>query len=71
MNIYIADPRDLLWVFYFSNPFLYMELLTQGLLEIFRNTGSQEHIPDPVVIAKFFTPWSSWTWCATEFNEQE
>jgi len=27
---------------------------------------SQEKVEDPEVIAKFFTPWTSWTWYATE-----
>lgn len=27
-----------------------------------------EHERDPVARAKFFTPWSNWTWYATEFD---
>ena len=25
---------------------------------------------DPEIIAKYFTPWSNWTWYATEFDEE-
>lgn len=48
-----------------------MELMTQEILEKFRATGSQESIPDPIIIVKYFTPWTSWTWYATEFDEAE
>ena len=29
---------------------------------------AQEHEADPVAQVKFFTPWTSWTWYATEFD---
>lgn len=29
---------------------------------------STEEESDPMVIAKFFTPWSSWSWYAIEFD---
>ena len=45
-----------------------MELLSRDILEKFRETGSQELIDDPVVIAKYF--YGSWTWFATEYNEE-
>jgi len=48
-----------------------MELLTKEILEKFRATGSQEHIPDPLIVVKYFTPWTNWTWYATEFDEAE
>lgn len=44
-----------------------MKLLTSELLRKFNLTGSQEYIPDPIVIARFFHPASRWTWLATEF----
>jgi len=31
----------------------------------------QEGAPDPIVYARFFTPDSSWTWLATEFDPTE
>lgn len=48
-----------------------MELMTPEILEKFRATGSQENIPDPIIIVKYFTPWTNWTWYATEFDEAE
>lgn len=32
---------------------------------------SQEHVADPMVICKFFTPDSNWTWYALEFDGQD
>ena len=32
---------------------------------------SQEEVDDPKVVAKFFTPDSSWTWYATEFDGKD
>ena len=32
---------------------------------------SQEQTKDPIVYAKWFTPWSNWTWYATEGEEQD
>lgn len=32
---------------------------------------SQEHVKDPVVQTKFFTPDSSWTWYAIEFDGED
>ena len=29
---------------------------------------SQENEPDPIARVKFFTPWTNWTWYATEFD---
>lgn len=31
---------------------------------------AQEGVKDPVVHCKFFTPWSSWTWFATEGEQK-
>lgn len=43
-----------------------MELLTKELREQIPPIGSQEHIDDPLVRAKFFTPDSGWTWYVIE-----
>lgn len=43
-------------------------LLTKALAARFASVGSQENVADPVVIAKFFHPMSSWTWYATEYD---
>ena len=45
-----------------------MKLLTQALLQRFAQIGRQEEDPDPLVICKLFTPDSSWTWFATEYD---
>jgi|TARA_R110000803_G_C11790991_1_gene298028 hypothetical protein len=47
-----------------------MKLLTKAIVNKFDKVGSQEEIKDPVVIAKFFTPWSNWTWFATEYDPE-
>ena len=43
-----------------------MELLTAELRASLPPLYSQEKIEDPIVHCKFFTPWSNWTWFATE-----
>lgn len=48
-----------------------MKLITKELENRFSEVGSQEHIADPIVIAKFFTPVGSATWYATEYNPQD
>lgn len=45
-----------------------MKLLTQELIKRFEQVGSQEWNHDPLVIAKFFHPYSSRTWFATEYD---
>jgi hypothetical protein len=45
-----------------------MALLTQEIRRRLPKLYSQEHVRDPLVQAKFFTPDSSWTWYATEFD---
>jgi hypothetical protein len=43
-----------------------MELLTKALREQLPPLYAREHEADPLVICKFFTPDSSWTWYALE-----
>ena len=43
-----------------------MQLLTDELRQQLPPLYAQEHVADPVVHVKFFTPDSSWTWYATE-----
>jgi hypothetical protein len=43
-----------------------VELLTEELRERLPPIYSQEAEQDPVVICKFFTPDSNWTWWVTE-----
>jgi len=47
------------------------KLLTKEILERLPPLYSQENVRDPVVQAKFFTPWGNWTWYATEFAPEE
>jgi len=48
-----------------------MLLLTKALEARFASVGRQEEKRDEaLVIAKFFTPDSSWTWFATEFDPE-
>ena len=47
------------------------KLVTQELRKQIPPLYSQEENPDPTVWAKFFTPDSSWTWYATEFDGED
>lgn len=44
------------------------KLLTKAVENTLPELYSQENVADPIVRAKFFTPWSRWTWYATEFS---
>lgn len=77
MNIvrYCLSEGGSKWIYIHNNfllslILLYMHqmLLTKELLRMFAQVGSQERVPDPIIIAKFFTPWTSFTWYATEFS---
>ncbi len=46
-----------------------MKLLTKEIEERFKKIGSQENIEDPEIIVKFFDPTGSWTWYATEYDQ--
>src|SRR6266436_2193922 len=48
-----------------------MQLLTAELRSQFPPLYSQEHNKDPTVHAKFFCPWSNWTWFATECTAED
>jgi hypothetical protein len=45
-----------------------MKLLTAAIKKQLPKIGSQENNPDATAYAKFFTPWSNWTWWATEWD---
>jgi len=32
---------------------------------------SQEEVKDPIVQAKYFTPWSNWTWYVLEYDGED
>ena len=48
-----------------------MQLLTDELREQLPPLYSQENTKDPIVICKFFTPDSQWTWYALEFDGED
>ena len=50
-----------------------MKLLTKELRVQFPKLYATEPVPieEKKVIAKFFTPWTSWTWYATEFDGED
>lgn len=45
-----------------------MKLLTEKLRKKIPTLYSQEKVFDPLVMAKFFAPWTNWTWYVTEFD---
>ena len=45
-----------------------MKLMTKTLIKRFFKVGSQEHVKDPLIIAKFFNPTGAGTWYATEYD---
>lgn len=48
-----------------------MKLINQEVAKQIPALYSQEHNEDPTVYVKFFTPWSNWTWYATEFDGED
>jgi len=49
-----------------------MKLLTQEIRKAFPEFGSTDGQGDDAeIVAKFFTPDSSWTWYATEFDGED
>jgi len=45
-----------------------MKLMTKELEARFAKVGSQEHVKDPIVIARFFNPTGIGRWFATEYD---
>ena len=48
-----------------------MELLTKELRQQLPPLYSQEHVDDPLIVCKFFTPDSNWTWFVMEFDGED
>jgi hypothetical protein len=48
-----------------------MMVLTKHLRQQLPPLYRQENVEDPMVIAKFFTPDSQWTWYAIEFDGKD
>jgi len=48
-----------------------MKLLTKELEKRFSQVGNQDGKgDDAIIIAKYFTPFSNWTWYATEYDPE-
>jgi hypothetical protein len=45
-----------------------MQLLTEEIKKALPPLYSNENEKDPNAVVKFFTPFSNWTWYATEFD---
>lgn len=48
-----------------------MKLLTQENRKHLPPLHGTENESDPIARVKFFTPWSNWTWYATEFDGED
>jgi hypothetical protein len=48
-----------------------MDLLTNEMRERLPTLYATQNDPDPVLQVKFFTPWTSWTWYASEFDGKD
>jgi hypothetical protein len=48
-----------------------MQLLTDELRATLPKLYAQESEKDKIVYAKFFTPWTGWTWFVTEGQQEE
>lgn len=48
-------------------------MLTKAIAKKLPKMYSTEHInaPDKKIIVKYFTPWTSWTWYAAEYDPEE
>jgi len=47
------------------------KLLTKEIEAVLPPLYSQEQVVDPMVLVKFFTQWSSWTWYVTEATRED
>lgn len=48
-----------------------MNLLTDEIRQRLPKLYDTQEQKDPILQVKFFTPWTSWTWYATEFDGQD
>jgi hypothetical protein len=48
-----------------------MKLVTEEVRKTMPPLYSTEHEKDPLARLKFFTPWTNWTWYATEFDGED
>jgi len=62
----LAEAAEEVWILYMG--VMHSKLLPKEVRETLPALYAQENNPDPVVYIKFFTPDSSWTWFAWEFD---
>lgn len=48
-----------------------MKLITEETRKTLPPLYANENEKDPIARVKFFTPWTSWTWYATEFDGED
>ena len=48
-----------------------MKLLTEEIRRRLPALYATQNDDDPIVQVKFFTPWTGWTWLATEFDGED
>src|SRR6266508_6250509 len=48
-----------------------MKLLTKEILKNLPPLYAVENQKDPMVLIKFFTPWTDWTWYVLEFDGED
>ncbi|MBI1826051.1 MAG: DUF2958 domain-containing protein [Planctomycetes bacterium] len=48
-----------------------MKLLNEEIRRRLPALYATEKEKDPIIQVKFFTPWSNWTWYATEFDGED
>lgn len=48
-----------------------MKYITKEIVKKLPPLYSQENNPDPIVYAKFFSPFNGWTWYAYEFDGED
>lgn len=47
-----------------------MKLMTPEVAATLPPLYANEDVADPKAMVKFFTPWSNWTWYATEYDPE-
>ena len=47
------------------------KLITKEIEKALHKLYSQENVDDPIVVAKWFSPYSNWRWFAIEFDGED
>jgi hypothetical protein len=48
-----------------------VKLLTKEILSKMPKLYANEQVEDPLVVCKFFTPWTHWTWYVLEYDGKD